>query len=70
MATIGSVVAVEFDIKSVKYSLLLSIDKSDLSLETTPSIIFITQMALPVFRLWRHLLDFRVRQIQRGTPVS
>ena len=47
MATIGSVVAVEFDIKSVKYSLLLSIDKSDLSLETTPSIIFVPKWHYP-----------------------
>lgn len=47
MATKGMIVAIDFDLKLVKYSLQVSIDRSDPLLETTPTVIFVPRWHYP-----------------------
>lgn len=47
MASLGQIVAIEFDIKAVKLSLQVSIDKSDPRVEDTPTIIFVPKWHFP-----------------------
>ncbi|MCP8718486.1 MAG: cellulase family glycosylhydrolase [Asgard group archaeon] len=47
MATKGIIVAVEFDLKLVKYSVQVAIDRSDPLLETTPTVIFVPRWHFP-----------------------
>ncbi|KAI5950698.1 hypothetical protein KGF57_004246 [Candida theae] len=47
MASLGRIVATEFDIKSVKLSLQIIVDKSDPRVENTPTIIFVPKWHFP-----------------------
>ncbi|KAI5908362.1 Ergosteryl-beta-glucosidase [Candida parapsilosis] len=47
MASLGTMVATEFDVKAVKLSLQIVVDKSDPRVENTPTIIFVPKWHFP-----------------------